>query len=77
MRRAVLCTDPFGVCQQHHTRDFLQRNAPQGTDRLDCRNLPKLQVRVEKGRILGADDDIGFIQPVERAPRGHAVDRLQ
>jgi len=30
---------------------------------------------VEKGRILRANDDVSFVQPVERAPCGHAVDR--
>jgi len=30
----------------------------------------KLQVGIEKGRILGADDDVGFVEPVERTSRG-------
>ena len=32
-------------------------------------------VRVEEGRVLGRDDELGLAEHVERAAAGHAVDR--
>src|SRR3546814_4712023 len=38
-------------------------------------DLPIGDVRVEEGRVFGADDDVALVEPIEGAARRHAVNR--
>jgi hypothetical protein len=65
---------PLVETQERHPQHLAERNPPRQPDR-ERRGQPVADVRVEERRVVGADDDVRLVHPVERAPGHHAVQR--
>ena len=75
MRSAVVGRHPLVVARQRDAQRLAQADAAHQADRFERRHHAVGDVRVEERRVVGADDDVGFVDEVERARGADALHR--
>src|SRR5581483_6705224 len=67
--------DPLRAREQHHAHDLAERRPAEEADRLQREDLPDPHVRVEEGRVVGADREVRVRDEMEPRTEAHAVHR--
>jgi hypothetical protein len=67
--------EAFVEAEQRDAQGLAERDAPGEADRLERGGEPVADVRVEERGVVGAEDDVGLVEPIERAAGRHAVHR--